>query len=293
VAVVLSGALACAFQGWVPARFAYALVGGGVIVATVGWCDDRWGLSQAIRASVHVAAATWAVWNLGGFPVFTIGDSSIQLGAVGFVLAVLAIVWLTNLYNFMDGIDGIASLNTLTVGALAAVLLASAGSHGYAVVSTIIAGASFGFLFWNWAPARIFMGDVGSGFLGFCFGALAIASENTGNLPVVVWFLLLGAFIVDSSITLTRRILRGEQWYAGHNNHAYQRAVRSGYAHATVSLGFAVANGLLGVAAVSAIKFPRFLWLVCTLAVLGLVSLYVAIEKRAPMPVQQEGSRAS
>jgi Fuc2NAc and GlcNAc transferase len=288
VAVVLLGTLACAIHGWIPAKLASALIGGGLVVAGTGWSDDRRGLSPGFRAFAHTTAAIWAVWVLGGFPVVTFGDSRLDLGPLGFVFAVFAIVWLTNLYNFMDGIDGIAGVNALTVGLLAAALSCMAGARGYAVLSTLIAGASLGFLFWNWTPARIFLGDVGSGFLGFCFGVLAIASENTGSLPAIIWFLLLGAFIADSSITLIRRMFRRERWYSGHNSHAYQRAVRSGFTHGAVSLGFAAANCLLGLAAVTAIKSPHYLLLICTLAICALASMYLAIERMVPMHSQRE-----
>ena len=107
---------------------------------------------------------------------------------------------------------------------------------GLALVAALIAGASLGFLWWNWAPARIFMGDVGSGLLGFLFAALALLSDRGGGPGVTTWLMLGGVFLVDATVTLVRRVLRGERWYAAHRNHAYQRAVQSGWSHRRVTL---------------------------------------------------------
>ena len=186
---------------------AAAFIGGGGLVALVGWLDDRRGVHAAVRAVVHCVAAGWAVYLVGGLPSYSTGTEHVHLGAIGGLLAVLGIVWATNLYNFMDGIDGIAGGQALCAGVFGGALLLLSGSAGLASVAFLVAAATAGFLAWNWAPAKIFMGDVGSGFLGFTFGALAVASENDGGVPLLLWVLLLGVFVVDATVTLLRRTL--------------------------------------------------------------------------------------
>src|SRR5690606_7293985 len=134
------------------------------------------------------------------------------------------IVWMINLYNFMDGIDGIAATETVMVCALAGILLLASGASIIAWTAWALAAACLGFLRWNWAPAQIFMGDVGSGFLGYCIAMLAIVSSREGSFPLWVWLILLGAFVVDAGVTLLRRMKQRLKWYEAHHSHAYQHA---------------------------------------------------------------------
>jgi Fuc2NAc and GlcNAc transferase len=212
----------------------------------------------------------------------------VQLGPIGGLLAVLGIVWATNLYNFMDGIDGIAGGQALCAGVFGGALLLLSGSAGLAAVAFLVAAATAGFLAWNWAPAKIFMGDVGSGFLGFSFGTLAVASENDGGVPLLLWVLLLGVFVVDATVTLLRRTLAGEVPYAAHRDHAYQRAVRSGWSHARVS-GWVVAFNLaLGVMSVIGWLRPHLLMPLFVGGLMALLIPYVVVERRKGM--FQEGA---
>lgn len=223
-----------------------ALAGGGALVAAVGWLDDRKGVSPRIRALVHLLAAVWAVAWVGGVSRLTMGPWQIELGLVGSVLAVVGVVWAINLYNFMDGIDGIAGGEAVVAGCFGAAMLWMASDTGLAALSAAIAGASAGFLIWNWSPARIFMGDVGSGSLGFFFATLAIASEVRVGVPLLAWVVLLGVFVFDTTATLVRRVGRGEKWYSAHRSHAYQRATQQGFSHRQVAAGALVLTGLLG-----------------------------------------------
>ena len=242
--VVVGGLLGGAALGWLPVSLALALAGGGAMVAAVGWMDDCRGVTVRLRLLVHAGAAVWALAWLGGFPRLQVSGGSLFLGIGGWVLAVLGIVWAVNFYNFMDGIDGIAGGEAVVVGVGAGALLMLGGAADLAGASFLIAAASFGFLLWNWSPARIFMGDVGSGLLGYLFAALAVASENRGALPVLVWVLLLGVFVVDATVTLFRRMLERETVFHAHKKHAYQRAVQAGWSHASVS-SFVLAVGVL------------------------------------------------
>lgn len=212
-----------------------ALLGGGIPVATIGWFDDKFRLPSSIRFATHAVAAAWAVYWLGGLPRITIGTYTVALGVWGSALAWLGTVWSINLYNFMDGIDGLAAGEGVLVSLAGALLLAWTGSRELSLFCWVLATAVSGFLAWNWHPAKIFMGDVGSGLLGFVFATLALASENQGFVPVLVWIMLLGVFAIDSTATLLRRIIQKEKWYAPHRSHAYQLAVRLGYNHNQVT----------------------------------------------------------
>jgi len=251
-----------------------ALLAGGGAIALIGWLDDRRHLSAGIRAGVHLAAAAWAVWCLGGLPSFNVGTGVVPLGWMGGALAVVGIAWLTNLYNFMDGIDGLAAGEAVSVGLVGGGLLAFAGADGMALAALSLAAAAGGFLVFNWPPAKIFMGDVGSGLLGYAFGVLALASERAGVVPLIVWMMLLAVFIVDATATLIRRVVNGERWFEAHRSHAYQRAVQAGYSHRDVTVAVMGLNALLAVAATGAWLIPALLPVVLVVTVGGLVGVW-------------------
>src|SRR2546423_2680218 len=250
--VVLLWLFAAGLAGTLPLNVVIALAGGGVIVAGVGLYDDVWSLSAYWRLAFHFIAATWTVAWLGGMPTLSLGQSSATLGVPGSLIAVIGIVWSINLFNFMDGIDGIAGVEALSVGAIGGALLLGTTALGLAQLAVVIAGAALGFLFWNWPPARIFLGDVGSGFIGFVIAAMALASENARAVPLMGWGILAAAFIVDATLTFGRR-LRSGHWKEAHRNHAYQRAVQSGWSHSALSVMVGVLNLLLGLVAVATV----------------------------------------
>ena len=281
--VALCGALLAGVSGSAPPRAVAALAGAGLLVAFVGWVDDHREVRARVRALVHLVAAVWALAWLGGLPALRLGGSEAQLGLGGWVIGALGIVWLTNLYNFMDGIDGIAAGEAVTGGLFAAILLAAHGAPGLALLSLLVAAASAGFLVWNWAPARIFMGDVGSGLLGAVFAVLAVASENAGAVPLLAWVLLFGTFVFDATVTLARRVVRGERWYAAHRSHAYQRAVQAGFGHGQVTAAVLLLNVLLaGLAAVASAR-PAFLLPALGAGAALLAAVYLWVERRRPM----------
>lgn len=280
--VVLGGILALRLLGLIDPRVALALGGGGALVALVGWIDDRRGVAALPRLLVHLAAAAWAVIWLRGMPELTIGAGAVRLGAFGSVLAILAIMWSVNLYNFMDGIDGLAGAEAVVVGLAGAVLL-GAGESPLALIALLVAAAGAGFLPWNWPPARLFMGDTGSGFLGFVFGGLALASENARALPALVWLVLLAPFFLDATVTLVRRVASGERWYIAHRSHAYQRAVRAGYSHLQVTVVVVGLSAALGVLSAIATIRPGLLGAVVACAAAGAGLAYLVVERWCPM----------
>ncbi len=216
---------------------------GGVAIAAVGFADDHRPLRSSVRLLVHFAAAIWAVAWMGGLPPLRIGAHLVEHSWVGQIVAVLGIVWVLNLFNFMDGIDGIAALEAIFVVLAAASLTACTGqTHSLGLLELLLAAACAGFLLWNWPPARIFLGDVGSGYLGYVIAVLTLATARTNAVAVWVWLILGGAFFADATVTLVRRTLRGERVHEAHRSHAYQWLARRWGAHSRVTLLFLGVN---------------------------------------------------
>ena len=235
---------------------AVGILGGGLLIALVGLLDDRFDLSAKSRLLVHFAGSAWFLFCIGGVAVPQI--EYVQLGentylgiACVFVLSAVAavfLVWCTNLYNFMDGLDGFAGGQAVIASLAAALICLSKGDTLLAYLMLATAGAAAGFLVWNWPPAKIFMGDCGSGFLGFLFGATVLAGYQRGSIPLSAGLMLLIVFLSDSTLTLLRRFAAGERWYQPHRTHAYQLATQLGASHRQVTIAsmmaFAVAAAL-------------------------------------------------
>jgi Fuc2NAc and GlcNAc transferase len=248
---------------------------GGFIIVIIGWMDDIYSLPARWRAPFHFIAALWALYWLQGFPSLNMGMTLLHLSWFGFFLATLGIVWSINLYNFMDGIDGLAGSEAIFVSLSAGILLFLVGSH-LALICFLLLPATLGFLIWNWPPAKIFMGDVGSGFLGFIFAVLAIASENQHALPIIIWIILLAVFIFDATFTLISRIKRRQPLYMAHRDHAYQRITHKGYRHQTVVIFILLFNIFI----LLPIAMIAFKWPVTLLPCLGLAILVVLMSSR-------------
>ena len=258
VVVSLVGMLALAGLGHMSMRLFCALAGGGAAVALVGHLDDRGRIGIAGRFGVHIGSAIWATAWLGGLTEIPWGEGVIHLGYLGSVLAVLGIVWALNLFNFMDGIDGIAASQAIFMPATGAALAIAAGmSSSVPAAGLVLAAASLGFLAWNWPPARIFMGDVGSGYLGFALAVLALAAMKERGVMLPVWLILGGVFFIDSTVTLLRRLARRERVYQAHRSHAYQWQSRRWGSHLRVTVACWLINLLwLAPWAWACIRFP-------------------------------------
>ncbi len=245
VAIVLSFLLALpllAATGGISWALAFALLGGGGWVAFIGFLDDHGHVAARWRLLAHFCAAVWALAWLGGLPPLIIGGLTLNLGVLGHVLAAVYLVWLLNLYNFMDGIDGIAGVEAITVCVSGALLYTALGYGNLALLPLLLALASAGFLYWNFPPAKIFMGDAGSGFLGLALGILSIQAAWAAPQLFWSWLILLAVFIVDATWTLLRRLLRGDKVYEAHRSHAYQYASRRHGRHLPVTLAVLIIN---------------------------------------------------
>jgi Fuc2NAc and GlcNAc transferase len=200
-------------------------------LALVGLADDRWNIPAAVRLIAQTAAAIIVVWVAG---------KSLP-HVVEMAIAVVAIVAVTNIYNFMDGIDGLAASQAVIAASAIAIVAGRAGQIDVAIGMTILAAGAAGFLALNWPPARIFMGDVGSTFLGFSFGAWALVAMpgGSGGLTPLLWIVALFPFLFDGIYTLLRRMLLGEPFYRAHRSHLYQRLVQAGWTHRRTTLLYA------------------------------------------------------
>ncbi len=219
--ICLPGALSSGSRAW-PHSVTAGLVGGFLLVAVAGWWDDHRSLPVLPRLLAQ----------LTGIGLFATG--LLATGTAWWWLPLLLIggVWSTNLHNFMDGIDGMLAQQVIFVGAGLALLAWVAGQPALARATAMLAVAMAAFGWFNRPPARIFMGDVGSGSTGmlvFAFSAMLWQAA-----PVLLWpaLILSSAFVVDASLTLLTRMWRGRRWYTAHREHLYQWLVRRGATHA-------------------------------------------------------------
>lgn len=256
---------------------AFILAGGGV--AAIGYWDDHGHIPAGWRIIVHFLAVAMAMYWLNGSFSLQLGSTSFELGWFGYLTAVVFFVWLLNLFNFMDGIDGIASVEAINITGSASVISLYAGQIDKAEMPVIslqlaLLAAVSGFLLWNWPPAKIFLGDVGSGFLGFIVSVLAYINVDSDLLSIWSWLILVGVFLVDATITLIRRFLRGARWYQAHRDHAYQHAARLWKSHGIVSGAVVVINvvWLLPFAWFASI-YPEKGWYLTCIAFLPLILL--------------------
>jgi Fuc2NAc and GlcNAc transferase len=198
----------------------------------------------------------------------------ILLPVTGFVL-----LWMTNLYNFMDGIDGLAGMQCVTFCAGAIVLGASGVERDLLVVAM---GATLGFLVLNWAPAKIFMGDVASGFLGFFVGVVAVSLAIDGSVPFVASMILLTGFWFDASYTLCARILTRQNIAAPHRSHLYQKYARR-FGHGWTTLAYLMMN-VLWLLPLAWLADTQTDWSAVCLVVAPLPYLIGCIRARAGLP---------
>lgn len=214
----------------------FIIVGCGV--AWIGWQDDIRSLSPKLRFLFQGVAALATIVGLGYFESITIPlFGELHLGLVGIPITLLWIMGLINAFNFMDGIDGISGSVALTAALGWMLFLGISGWFSSSIfwIALAIAATNLGFLGQNWPPARIFMGDVASTFLGYCFAVLPLLSVNKVEDAFLLGVIVMWAYILDTLITFVRRLIKGERVFAAHRTHIYQRLVISGYQVASIT----------------------------------------------------------
>ncbi len=210
----------------------------GVIVAIAGHLDDRQKISGAtVRLVLHAISAIILIVGVGIPAQISLFDRTVNTGIVGSILGVIYLVWLLNLFNFMDGTDGIAASEAIFIALAGAFLNYHVLSHAnHSDAAIVLAASTFGFLLYNWSPAKIFMGDVGSGYLGIVVGGLSLMAAKQQHELLWVWIILLAVFVSDATITLIRRLARKQKPHVAHRSHAYQHLAIRFNSHAKVSL---------------------------------------------------------
>ncbi len=209
-------------------------IGGGLLLLiVVSFCNDRCALPISLRLGVHGVAAAGVVLGAGvmlhAVSVPLIG--TVEFGRLAAPVTIFSLMWMTNLYNFMDGMDGFAGGMTVFGFGCLSYLAWLVGRLPLASLTSLIAAAAAGFLLYNFAPAKIFMGDAGSVALGFVAGAVAIVGIDGGVFDVWVPVLVFSPFILDATATLFGRLLRGDKVWRAHRTHYYQRVVLAGWGH--------------------------------------------------------------
>lgn len=263
------------------------LAAAGLVVGGISLIDDRAGVAAVYRLGAHTAAAAMVV--LGGFVLLRVELPGPVFGVQPFVGALasgLFIVWMINLYNFMDGMDGFAGGMAMFGFGTLAILGWRAEHETFALLSGVIAASAAGFLVFNFPPARIFMGDVGSSTLGLFAGAFTLWGARDGVFPLWVGVLVFSPFVVDATVTLLRRFIRGEKVWEAHKTHYYQRLVQLGWGHRkTVLVEYVLMLGcgltaLLAVKADAVVQWAVILtWAGIYLGFFGWVG---RLERRAP-----------
>ena len=240
------------------ARVAAAWVVGGGLVALAGFIDDLRGFSAVVRLGFHLTAACLLLVAMGSPPSVLLPHGPVDFGVLGWIGGAIAIVWSINLFNFMDGIDGLAATQAVFVAGAAVALQAGSGIGGGQQLPLLaLAGSSAGFLVWNFPPARIFMGDVGSGFVGFALVAAAFLTSGHGPTTIWTWLVLNGLFIADATTTLLARLIRGQRIHEAHCSHIYQRLSRRWGSHRSVTIFYCVVNLVWSLPwAVATVKLP-------------------------------------
>jgi len=228
-----------------------------LMIGVVSLFEDRVGLGLGVRLSVHGLAAVGLVWSTGLTVNQIVVPAVVSIALGGWMataLTVLSIVWMANLYNFMDGIDGFAGGMTVVGFGFLAGVAWKEGHTGVVAASLVIAAAAGGFLVHNLPPAAIFMGDGGSVVVGFLAAALAVMGIHDGLFDMWVPLLVFSPFVVDATITLLRRLLRGERVWQAHREHYYQRLVLAGWGHRRTVLA---EYGLMGLCCAAAIVYIK------------------------------------
>jgi len=261
-----------------------------LIISTLGWFDDRNNLSRRSRFGVQLIASLLVlifIQNLSHIAIPSVGLFS--LGIFGFVIGVIWITGVTNIYNFMDGVDGLSSVQAISASAGWCILSYMFQLQDLFVLNIFVMAGVIGFLFLNWSPARIFMGDVGSLFLGFLFGVMPfIAATFSDQIDTgeAVWFgaLLLWPFLFDGAFTIIRRSFNGENIFEAHRSHLYQKLNIIGWSHQRISLlyaFFSIFSLIIGVSYMTGNELERAIAITILVILSFFFSVYVNKREKA------------
>lgn len=242
VVVVLSGVLTYALLIPQPVSWYWMLFVSGSMIVMIGLIEDLFGVRKRFRLLTHILAGLVIVLYIGS-KIDIVFPKSIELtGIPAMLLITLYVVWNINSYNFMDGIDGLAGGQAVFVGLAAGTIAFVNGNTALGIVYLLIAAAALGYLRWNWHPAKTFMGDLCSGFLGVTFAVTSLWGKLSESVPLTAFLILMAVFYTDSSWTTFRRLLAGENITLAHRDFAFHHAVRAGHSHSKVTMSILAVN---------------------------------------------------
>lgn len=259
------------------------LVACSFLMAIVGVADDYFNLRNSVRFVTQIIIAGLFLAVNGVPETLSLAPLTLHFGLFAWPLCLLFIVWSVNLFNFMDGLDAFASMEAIVIFSVLGALGVFAGGTPFAILMLILAASMVGFLKWNFPPAKIFMGDGGSYFLGFIIAGAALVSNSRLDIPFMVPVMLYSLFWFDATVTLFRRLLAGEKWYSAHKSHAYQRLHQAGYSHWAVAKYALAINIPLALLAAAGFFHPEYLLALFAAVLLLLAGLYAAVERIKPL----------
>ena len=259
------------------------------LIALLGLVDDIKPIDFRVRLPVQVIFGLVALVMLLPMAPLQIGKYSFSGEITLFILALISLIWMTNLYNFMDGIDGLAVSELIFISGAIVCFSAYEGDLKLQIISVSLLFSGVAFGLWNWAPAKIFMGDLGSGFLGFALGVLALISLRTGTMNAWTWLLLIGVFACDATMTLIVRLVFGLPIHEGHASHAYQILADRLSSHSSVVILLMLVNiaWLFPLAVFSHLK-PNYAAILAFLGLCPIILLVCYLRLRHPRRVFSE-----
>ena len=241
----------------------------GLLIVAIGLADDIWRISPKIKFIFQLAAASLALYFLGGLQKADLGFVVVKNSYILSALALVGIIWSTNLFNFLDGIDGYLGSEVVFISVAVSLLCSNS-------VVLMFGAVTLGFLIWNWQKAKIFMGDVGSTLLGFNIAVFAIYYQNLDKTSILIWIILSSLFWFDATLTLFRRFRNKEKLSIAHKKHAYQRITQAGFSHQKTVIISIIINIVIFVFAWLSIQYPL---LITGFLIVVLMILYFIIRK--------------
>lgn len=284
IALIMIAGFIGVYYFWSAPSLLYA-AGITTVLAAIGWWDDKRFMPPKARLLLFFALAVCLVSLVGQVDEIQLNSS--QTLKIPFVLAILltavGFVWVVNLYNFMDGMDGLAALQTIIAAAFFANWFFHAGNDALMIVCLLVIAASLGFLVFNWSPAKVFMGDVGSLPIGGFFAIMTVVGVSQYNFSVIGCALLIGVFVFDATFTVLRRLIMGEKVFEAHRSHLYQRLANCQVPHWIIVLingCFMLLLASLAEASRLGMLSPLEAGVIGLISVLLIIVWVVVIEKR-------------
>jgi UDP-N-acetylmuramyl pentapeptide phosphotransferase/UDP-N-acetylglucosamine-1-phosphate transferase len=261
----------CYFFGFMDVKLLLAMFP-GIIIVIVSLFDDLKGLSPYFRILAHLLASALGLLLLGGLNLIDFGMFQLSIKGITNILVLIGMVWCINIFNFLDGIDGY-------LGSEGVFLFLALALFARDFSCLVFAFCIVGFLLWNWPMAKIFCGDVGSTLIGYTLAIFAIYYQNTNRISLIIPIILSGLFWLDATVTLTRRLLNGENPRQRHLKHASQRLIKAGFTHSHVLLiGWAINSFLFVFALIGFFNSPLLPYLL--LMQILLVFLFIRFANR-------------